>query len=73
MKTEVLLNKYFHAAADLADSVKRNILHGKKHNGDIVAVIDDETVNKLNAFNIAANNVADLTTAIENVSIKFDN
>lgn len=73
MKTDVLLHKYVEAATDLAESVKRNIMHGQKVNGKTIAVIDDETVIKLNNFKIAANNVADLTLALENVSIKFDN
>jgi hypothetical protein len=73
MKTEVLLHRYVTAATNLAESVKRNIVHGKKVTGEIVAVIDDETVVKLNEFQIVANEIADLTAAIEDASIKFDN
>lgn len=51
-KNKELLQKYIDAAADLAESVKRNIVHE--------GVIDDETVLKLNAFYIASNAVADM-------------
>ncbi len=60
-KTKMLLAKYVDTASTLAESVKRNISHGKKHNGDIVAVIDDATVLALNEFIIASNEIKDLT------------
>jgi hypothetical protein len=50
------LEMYIEAGADLADSLKRNIQHRVRG----VAVIDDETVIKLNNFMKAANNIADL-------------
>jgi hypothetical protein len=51
-KTKVLFKKYVDAGADLAESVKRNIVHE--------GVIDDETVLRLNDFITAANAMADL-------------
>lgn len=49
--------KYVNAAADLAESVKRNIIKD--------GVIDDKTVNHLNDFMIANNEMADLNTAMD--------
>jgi hypothetical protein len=49
------LLEYVNAATDLAESVKRNIVKSKKG----IAVIDDETVIKLNKFMIAANHMKD--------------
>ncbi len=51
-RTKAALVKYVETATDLAESVKRNIVHE--------GVVDDETVLKLNAFIIAANNIEDL-------------
>lgn len=51
-KTKKALVKYVNTATDLADSVKRNIVHD--------GAIDDETVIKLNNFIIAANAIEDL-------------
>lgn len=48
-----LFQQYVDAATDLAESVKRNITK----NG----VIDDKTVNKLNDFMIATNNLASMS------------
>jgi len=47
-----ILKKYVDAATTLAESVRRNIAH----NG----TIDNETVNHLNTFIIASNEIADL-------------
>lgn len=60
-KTKQQLADYVQKATNLAESVKRNIVHGKKYNGQITAVIDDETVLKLNEFIISANSIRDLT------------
>lgn len=49
--------KYVNAAADLAESVKRNIIKD--------GVIDDKTVNHLNDFMIANNEMADLNNAMD--------
>lgn len=51
-KQERLLNNYANTAADLAESVKRNIQHG--------GIVDDTTILALNDFIIAANEVSDL-------------
>ncbi len=47
-----LFQKYVDAATDLAESVKRNITHD--------GIIDDKTVNKLNDFIIATNELAEM-------------
>ncbi len=47
-----MFQNYVDKAADLAESVKRNIVHE--------GVIDDETVVKLNNFIIASNEIADM-------------
>lgn len=47
-----LFQDYVNAATDLAESVKRNIIKD--------GVIDDTTVNKLNDFMIATNELANL-------------
>lgn len=70
--TKIKLMAYVDKANGLADSVKSNILHGKKHNGQIVAVIDDKTVNALNEFIIAANAIEDLTEELNKQNIKFN-
>ena len=44
--------KYVDTATELAESVKRNIVHD--------GIIDDKTVNKLNDFIIATNELAEL-------------
>ena len=49
--------KYVNAAADLAESVKRNIIKD--------GVIDDKTVNHLNDFMVATNEMADLNDAMD--------
>jgi len=49
---KIALQAYVEAAVDLAESVKRNIVHG--------GVIDNETVLKLNAFIISSNALEDL-------------
>jgi hypothetical protein len=51
-KAQQAFQDYVDTASDLAESVKRNIVHE--------GVIDDETVLKLNAFIIASNAMADL-------------
>jgi hypothetical protein len=51
-KTKKALAKYVNTATDLAESVKRNIVHD--------GIIDNETVLKLNAFIIASNDIEDL-------------
>lgn len=55
-KTKKALEKYVTAAANLAESVKRNIVHE--------GVIDDETVLKLNAFIIAGNEISDMLSQL---------
>lgn len=52
-----VIQKYINAAADLAEAVKHDIVHE--------GVITDDTVNKLNKFYIAANEVSDLLTELE--------
>lgn len=47
-----LFQDYVNAATDLAESVKRNIVKD--------GIIDDATVNKLNDFMIATNELANL-------------
>jgi len=66
--TETALLKYVNAATDLAESIKRNIMHSK--NG--VAVIDDRTVLLLNKFMIASNAIADLPELLEEATKKFN-
>jgi hypothetical protein len=51
-KAQKAFQDYVDTASDLAESVKRNIVHE--------GIIDDETVLKLNAFIIASNAMADL-------------
>lgn len=55
-KTKEALERYVNAAADLADSVKRNIVHE--------GIIDDETVLILNKFIIASNAISDLISEL---------
>jgi hypothetical protein len=66
-KARIALDNYINTATDLAESVKRNIVHG--------GMIDNETVLKLNAFIIAANAAADLKDVLtiegNESSIKF--
>lgn len=50
------LLEYVNAATDLAESIKRNILHSK----DDIPVIDEKTKLALSRFQIAANNIVDL-------------
>lgn len=57
---EQSLLEYVNAATDLAESIKRNIV--KRVRG--VAIIDDETVLKLNKFRIAANKIKDLENTL---------
>lgn len=59
-KTQRALIIYVNAAADLAESVKRDIQ--KK------GYVTDPTVLALNKFIIASNNVDDITTAIKDLS-----
>jgi len=58
MKTKRALQKYVNTASDLAESVKRNIQHE--------GVIDNKTVLCLNAFIIAANELAYFTNELDN-------
>ena len=55
-KAEKAFNKYVEAASDLAESVKRNIVHE--------GIIDNETILKLNAFIIASNEIEDLLSVL---------
>lgn len=50
-KAKRLFQNYVNAAADLAESVKRNIIKD--------GIVDDTTVNKLNDFMIATNALAE--------------
>lgn len=63
-KVEMLLAEYINAAADLAESVKRNI---KKDNK-----IDDKTVLILNEFMIVSNKIAFLTDKITTSNTKLN-
>lgn len=56
-KAKIYLDKYVTAATDLAESVKRNIVHGGQ--------IDDQTVLLLNTFRIVANEIADLKDLLD--------
>ena len=58
-KTQRALAMYVNRASDLAESVKNDII--KK------GYISDKTVNALNAFIIAANNIADLEEALNDL------
>lgn len=51
-KTQLAFQKYVDAATDLAESVKRNIIKD--------GYVDDKTVNLLNNFFIATNEMANL-------------
>lgn len=51
-KAQQAIKKYVDAATDLAESVKRNIVHE--------GIIDDETILKLNTFVISANEISDM-------------
>jgi len=62
--TKRALMRYVDAATDLAESVKKNIAHD--------GIIDDKTVILLNEFIIAANAIADLTTALNQTNIKYN-
>lgn len=55
-KAEKAFNKYVEAATDLAESIKRNIVHE--------GIIDNETILKLNAFIIASNEIEDLLSVL---------
>jgi hypothetical protein len=59
---DLALLEFTESGAELAESVKRNILKAKNN----VAVIDDETVNKLNRFMQAFNAIADLRDYLNN-------
>ncbi len=52
-KTKEALIAYVNSGQDLAESIKRNIVHE--------GIIDNETVIKLNAFIIASNAFSDIT------------
>lgn len=52
-RTDQALKNYVNTATELAESVKRNVVHD--------GIVDDETINKLNAFMIACNEVSFLT------------
>lgn len=56
-ETQRALALYVNRASDLAESVKKDIM--KK------GYISDKTVNALNSFIIAANNIADLAEALD--------
>jgi hypothetical protein len=62
------LLEYIESASDLAESVKRNIMKAKKN----VAVIDDETVLKLNRFMKASNGIVDLPEQLNNSVAKLN-
>jgi methyl-accepting chemotaxis protein len=62
---ERAMARYVNAASDLAEALKENLQHGNK--------ITDNTILKLNAFRIAANNVADIIENIKTVGVKHDN
>lgn len=64
-KTAKALARYVNAASDLAEAVKRNIVHG--------SMIDDKTVVVLNEFIIAANEIKDMTDELNNKVIKYNN
>lgn len=63
-ETQRALAIYVNRAADLADSIKRDIQ--KK------GYISDKTVIALNDFIIAANVIADLTTALNQINITLN-
>ena len=65
-RSQLALAKYNMAATELANHVKWCI----QHNG---AMIDDETVNKLNEFMMAHNTIKDLIDELEKSTRKFDN
>lgn len=56
-KAKKVFQNYINAASDLAESVKRNIVHD--------GLIDDKTVNILNDFMIATNEMADLQDELD--------
>ena len=62
--TKQALMEYANTAADLAESVKRNIIKDR--------VIDDKTIIALNMFIIASNAVKDLIDELNRDSIKFN-
>lgn len=62
--TQRMLSNYVNSATDLAESVKRNIIHEGK--------IDEETVIKLNKFQIAANAIADLVEELNQKVSKYE-
>lgn len=55
-KSKKAIQKYVDTATELAESVKRNIVHE--------GIIDDETILKLNKFIIAANEIADMLSEL---------
>lgn len=55
-KGKKAIQKYIETATNLAESVKRNIVHE--------GIIDDETVIKLNQFIISANEIADMLSEL---------
>lgn len=55
-KNKKAIQKYVETATALAESVKRNIVHE--------GIIDDETIVLLNAFIIAANEIADMISEL---------
>jgi len=62
--TQKLLADYVNAASDLAEAVRKNIQHDGK--------VNIKTVEALNTFIIAANNVKDLTDELEKVNTKLN-
>lgn len=56
-KAKKVIQKYVSAASDLAEAIKHDIVHD--------GTISDETVNTLNKFYIADNEVADLLAELE--------
>lgn len=56
-KNRLALSKYANTAADLAEAVKRDIMHNQH-------MISNDTVIKLNNFIIASNAVADMISSL---------
>lgn len=64
-KDQKALLDYVNAAADLAENVRRNIMHTDN-------TIDDKTVLALNAFIIANNAIKFLTDQLESKNTKLN-
>jgi hypothetical protein len=65
VESKIKIAKYATSAAELADSVKNDIVHGRD--------ISDETILKLNRFIIASNDIEDFIKELKTKTNKYNN